>query len=78
GFNTTVGFKELEPYFSALRTALAKLDENELETVKKSCIEAIKLKTSTRQYSVQQIKWIRNKLWTGPADVKMTTHRLYL
>jgi len=37
----SIGFKELEPYFSALRTA--KLDENELETIKKSCIEAIKI-----------------------------------
>jgi tRNA dimethylallyltransferase len=73
GVWVSIGFKELEPYFSALHTA--KLDENELETIKKSCIEAIK--TSTRQYSVQQIKWIRNKLWTGLADAKMT-HRLYL
>ena len=69
----SIGFKELEPYFSALRAA--KLGETELEAIKKSCIEAIK--TSTRQYSLQQIKWIRNKLWTALADAKMT-HRLYL
>lgn len=69
----SIGFKELEPYLSAL--AEGSISESELEAVKQSCIESVK--TATRQYATSQIKWIRNKLWTSLAEIDMT-HRLYL
>lgn len=69
----SIGFKELAPYFEALQKG--SLDVKELETLKQSCIEAIK--TATRQYSTSQIKWVRNKLWNALSDAGMT-HRLYL
>lgn len=69
----SIGFKELAPYFEALQKG--SLDVKELETLKHSCIEAIK--TATRQYSTSQIKWVRNKLWNALSDAGMT-HRLYL
>ena len=69
----SIGFKELEPYLSAL--AEGSMSKGELETLKHSCIESVK--TATRQYATSQIKWIRNKLWTSLAEIGMT-HRLYL
>jgi tRNA dimethylallyltransferase len=68
-----IGFKELAPYFEALHNG--SLNSEALETLKKSCIESIKI--ATRQYSVSQVKWIRNKLWSALAEIGMA-HRLYL
>lgn len=69
----SIGFKEMEPYFEALRAGST--SEKELEALKESCIESVK--TSTRQYSVQQIKWIRNKLWNALTDAN-SLHRFYI
>ncbi|KAA8643197.1 hypothetical protein EYZ11_012541 [Aspergillus tanneri] len=69
----SIGFKELAPYFEALYSN--SLNENELEALKRSCIEQVKI--ATRQYSVSQIKWVRNKLWGALAEAGMT-HRLFL
>ncbi|KAL2007207.1 hypothetical protein VTN00DRAFT_8645 [Thermoascus crustaceus] len=69
----SIGFKELEPYLNALREGTA--SEKELEALKQSCIESVK--TSTRQYSGKQVRWIRNKLWNALAEADMT-HRLYV
>ncbi|KAK1149937.1 tRNA dimethylallyltransferase, mitochondrial [Aspergillus melleus] len=68
-----IGFKELAPYFEALHSGLR--SETELNDLKKSCIELIKI--ATRQYSASQIKWIRNKLWNTLAEAGMA-HRLFL
>lgn len=69
----SIGFKELAPYFEALRKGSS--SEEELEALKQSCIEAIKI--ATRQYSTSQVKWVRNKLWNTLSDAGMT-HRLFL
>ena len=69
----SIGFKELAPYFEALQERSPNTEE--LEILKQSCIEAIKI--ATRQYSTSQIKWVRNKLWNALSDAGMT-HRLYL
>lgn len=69
----SIGFKELEPYLAALRAGTS--SEKELEALKQSCIESVK--TSTRQYAVRQVRWIRNKLWNALAEAGMT-HRLYV
>ncbi|KAL4871981.1 hypothetical protein BDV12DRAFT_162807 [Aspergillus spectabilis] len=69
----SIGFKELAPYFDALKDSSK--SEQELETLKQSCIESVK--TATRQYAGSQVQWIRNKLWTGLADVGMT-NRMYV
>ncbi|KAF7591974.1 hypothetical protein BBP40_000821 [Aspergillus hancockii] len=68
-----IGFKELAPYFEALRKG--SLSSEELNALKESCIESIKI--ATRQYSVSQVKWIRNKLWSALAEAGMA-HHLYL
>ena len=73
GVWVSIGFKELAPYFAAVQEA--KLSEEELENLKKRCIESIR--TATRQYGSSQVKWIRNKLWRALSDADMT-RRLYL
>ncbi|KAJ5166487.1 uncharacterized protein N7482_005268 [Penicillium canariense] len=73
GVWVAIGFKELAPYFTALRKA--ELSEEELEALKQRCTESIR--TATRQYGGSQIKWIRNKLWRALSDAGMT-QRLYL
>jgi tRNA dimethylallyltransferase len=65
GIWVSIGYKEMEPYFTALRAG--NLSEKELETLKESCLESVK--TSTRQYSTRQVQWIRRKLWTALADI---------
>lgn len=78
-FNSTrgvwiaIGFKELAPYFEALSDGHS--NEAELNKLKKSCTELIKI--ANHQYSASQIKWIRNKLWGTLAEAGMT-HRLFL
>lgn len=69
----SIGFKELAPYFEALQKGSASREE--LESIKQSSIESIKI--ATRQYSTSQIKWVRNKLWNALSDAGMT-HRLYV
>lgn len=69
----SIGFKEMEPYLSALSTE--SLTGDELEECKQSCIQSVK--TATRHYAGSQTKWIRNKLWTSLAAVGMA-HRLFL
>jgi tRNA dimethylallyltransferase len=69
----SIGFKELQPYFAALREGT--MDEKELESLKKNCIDSVK--TSTRQYAASQVKWIRNKLWNALTEAGMS-HRLYV
>lgn len=73
GVWVSIGFKELAPYFEALRQT--SLDGKELEDLKQTCIESIR--TATRQYAGTQIKWIRNKLWRALLEAG-ETHRLYL
>ncbi|KAK2761379.1 hypothetical protein FQN54_001901 [Arachnomyces sp. PD_36] len=73
GIWVSIGFKELEPYFSTKRRNSS--TNEELEQARKMCIEAVKI--STRQYAKQQVKWIKSKLWNALASVGMT-HRLYL
>jgi tRNA dimethylallyltransferase len=73
GVWVAIGFKELAPYLNAL--ADGSLGGDELEAVKRGCIESVK--TATRKYATSQTKWIRNKLWTSLAEVGMA-HRLYL
>lgn len=73
GIWVSIGYKEIEPYFTALRTR--DLSGNELETLKESCLESVK--TSTRQYSTRQVQWVRKKLWTALADIG-ATNQLYV
>jgi tRNA dimethylallyltransferase len=73
GVWVSIGFKELAPYFAAVQEA--NLSEEQLEELKKRCIESIR--TATRQYGSSQVKWIRNKLWRALSDADMT-RRLYL
>lgn len=73
GVWVSIGFKELAPYFAAVHRAQS--TEEELEGLKRHCIELIRI--ATRQYGTSQVKWIRNKLWRGLAEAGMTS-RLYL
>lgn len=73
GVWVSIGFKELAPYFAAVQQAQS--SEEELEDLKRHCIELIRI--ATRQYGKSQVKWIRNKLWRALSEAGMT-HRLYL
>lgn len=73
GVWVSIGFKEMEPFFAALRAGTS--SEAELRALKQSCVESVK--TSTRQYSAKQVKWIRNKLWTSLSEIN-ATDRLYI
>lgn len=69
----SIGFKELAPYFEALRDGSK--TENEIQIIRQSCMKSVQV--ATRQYAQSQIKWIRNKLWDGLAEAGML-NRLYL
>ncbi|KAL4801716.1 IPP transferase-domain-containing protein [Aspergillus unguis] len=73
GVWVSIGFKELEPYFDALRDG--NKTEKELETLKQSCLERVNI--ATRQYAQSQIQWIRNSLWEGLSGAGMLS-RLYI
>ncbi|KAJ5645797.1 hypothetical protein N7490_002169 [Penicillium lividum] len=73
GVWVSIGFKELAPYFAAVDKAES--SEAELEKIKRSCLELIRI--ATRQYGTSQVKWIRNKLWRALSEVGMA-RRLYL
>jgi tRNA dimethylallyltransferase len=73
GIWVSIGFKEMEPYFNMLRAGNS--SDKQIEALKQTCIESVK--TSTRQYSSKQTKWIRRKLWTALADVG-ANDRLYV
>ncbi|GJJ79139.1 tRNA dimethylallyltransferase [Entomortierella parvispora] len=63
GIWQAIGYKEFDPYFTAVEAALAtgqSTDTKELEALKKECTEIMKAKT--RQYAKRQVLWIRNKL----------------
>ncbi|KAF9425143.1 hypothetical protein BGZ94_007799 [Podila epigama] len=63
GIWQAIGYKEFDPYFTALEEAIAKsepTDTAELEALKMECTETMKKKT--RQYAKRQVLWIRNKL----------------
>ncbi|KAK2811847.1 hypothetical protein FQN50_001885 [Emmonsiellopsis sp. PD_5] len=63
GIWVSIGFKELEPYFRALHNTEQRTTPARLQEIKEACLDAIK--TATRQYAKQQIKWIRGKLWNA-------------
>ncbi|KAG0048136.1 hypothetical protein BGZ83_006852 [Gryganskiella cystojenkinii] len=63
GIWQAIGYKEFDPYFTALEVAARDgqpTDTPELETLKKECTEIMKIKT--RQYAKRQVLWIKNKL----------------
>ncbi|KAL4944722.1 hypothetical protein BDV06DRAFT_220014 [Aspergillus oleicola] len=73
GVWVSIGFKELAPYFEALRDGFK--PQKEIDTLRESCVEQVKV--ATRQYAMTQLSWIRNKLWNQLAQAGMT-NRLYL
>ncbi|KAJ5779013.1 hypothetical protein N7457_006733 [Penicillium paradoxum] len=73
GVWVSIGFKELAPYFKALREGEA--SEKEIEDLKLHSLELIRI--ATRQYGTSQVKWIRNKLWRALTEAG-ETRRLYL
>ncbi|KAG0261847.1 hypothetical protein BG011_000610 [Mortierella polycephala] len=63
GIWQAIGYKEFDPYFTALEEAIKSnqpTDTKELETLKAECTETMKVRT--RQYAKRQVLWIRNKL----------------
>lgn len=73
GVWVSIGFKELAPYFKAIREGEA--SEKEIEDLKLHSLELIRI--ATRQYGTSQVKWIRNKLWRALTEAGQT-NRLYL
>lgn len=64
GIWAAIGYKEFEPYLSALHAA--KVSKEELEKLKNECIEQTRLEC--RKYAKSQVKWIRLKLIRALAD----------
>ena len=64
----SIGFKELKPYLTA-RSADNRSQEEELDRLKRSCVESIKI--ATRQYATSQVKWIRGKFCRELAESNM-------
>ncbi|KAH7045699.1 IPP transferase-domain-containing protein [Linnemannia elongata] len=63
GIWQAIGYKEFDPYFTAVEEAIKNnqpTDTDELEKLKSECTET--MKTRTRQYAKRQVLWIRNKL----------------
>ncbi|KAF9904953.1 hypothetical protein EC991_002193 [Linnemannia zychae] len=63
GIWQAIGYKEFDPYFTAVEDAIKNsqpTDTEELEKLKSECTET--MKTRTRQYAKRQVLWIRNKL----------------
>ncbi|KAF9999668.1 hypothetical protein BGZ80_011091 [Entomortierella chlamydospora] len=63
GIWQAIGYKEFDPYFTALEDAIKNdqpTDSKGLEALKAECTETMKIKT--RQYAKRQVLWIRNKL----------------
>ncbi|ODH48136.1 tRNA dimethylallyltransferase [Paracoccidioides brasiliensis] len=60
---------------AAAVTAVGATTPEQLERLKQTCLASIK--TATRQYSRQQIKWIRGRLWNALTDAR-ATRQLYV
>ncbi|KAF9931783.1 hypothetical protein FBU30_009587 [Linnemannia zychae] len=63
GIWQAIGYKEFDPYFTAIEEAIKNnqpTDTEVLEKLKAECTEIMKIKT--RQYAKRQVHWIRNKL----------------
>ena len=73
GVWVSIGFKELEPYITALYSGNSSAEE--LQKLKERCMTSIK--TATKQYATNQLKWIRNQLWPTLAAAGIS-HRLYV
>lgn len=73
GIWISIGWKEFEPYLSALRTG--KESEERIDELLALSIQ--KTKSATRQYSKRQVRWIRLKLLSGLSDQNLLD-RLYL
>ncbi|KAJ1651122.1 tRNA dimethylallyltransferase, mitochondrial [Coemansia sp. RSA 25] len=61
GLKQAIGFREFEPYLTAMSASSANNTDGEaLEALRRRGVEDMKL--STRRYAKRQIAWIRNKL----------------
>jgi tRNA dimethylallyltransferase len=73
GIWVSIGFKEFEPYLTALKSDT--LSNKEVEASLMASIE--RMKTATRQYSKSQIRWIRIKLMAALSNAN-ALNSLYL
>ncbi|KAI9300299.1 tRNA dimethylallyltransferase, partial [Cunninghamella echinulata] len=58
GLWQAIGYKEFDPYFTAIETNSA--SDDELQRIREECTD--KMKAATRRYAKRQVQWIRNKL----------------
>ncbi|KAI8097317.1 tRNA isopentenyltransferase [Halteromyces radiatus] len=58
GLWQAIGYKEFDPYFTALETNST--DQDGLSKIREECTE--RMKAATRRYAKRQVQWIRNKL----------------
>jgi tRNA dimethylallyltransferase len=73
GIWISIGWKEFEPYLSALRTG----EESEEKINELLALSVEKTKSATRQYAKRQVRWIRLKLLSGLSDQNLLD-RFYL
>lgn len=58
GLWQAIGYKEFDPYFTAIESNSA--NEDELKRIRDECTD--RMKAATRRYAKRQVQWIRNKL----------------
>ncbi|ORY99102.1 IPP transferase-domain-containing protein [Syncephalastrum racemosum] len=58
GLWQAIGYKEFDPYFSALDGE--NVEEKDLNKLRSECTD--RMKTATRRYAKRQVTWIKNKL----------------
>ncbi|KAI5293752.1 hypothetical protein KEM52_005264 [Ascosphaera acerosa] len=65
GIWVSIGFKELEPFIKAIRGSSDSdaASGTDVAQLRQWCLEAVK--SSTRKYAKQQLRWIKGKLWTS-------------
>lgn len=73
GIWASIGWKEFEPYLTALKSGTA--SEEELNKLYELSTE--QMKASTRQYAKRQVRWIRIKLLSALSDAN-ALDKLYL
>ncbi|CAO3641366.1 unnamed protein product [Cunninghamella blakesleeana] len=58
GLWQAIGYKEFDPYFTAIESNSA--NDDELKRIRDECTD--RMKAATRRYAKRQVQWIRNKL----------------
>ncbi|KAI9029882.1 IPP transferase-domain-containing protein [Phycomyces nitens] len=68
GLWQAIGYKEFDPYFTAIENDTLEEPGKMLKKIKDECTE--RMKAATRRYARRQVQWIRNKFLPSVFDSK--------